>query len=210
MESKETEKIKQILGENLVSLVAYNNGDETRQLAVCKTINLNTLTNLRQLIDKPIIFTEEEIKNATDVFPVEFLNIKRHHVLLHGNDIFSDLEINKANLRHQLEFEFRSKLVHLRQSYLHSDGEDIDEIILGAIPTLAPIIGALLYMKDMPIKYSVENFKSLHGIDTQILIDIHNIRIGKTKLAKDRNEYISKLITILEQIGKVVNDLKVT
>lgn len=208
MSNGEVEKIKEMLGENLVTLVDYNNGDEMRRLAVCKSLSFETLTKLKELREKPIIFSEDEVRNAIDVFPVEFLNIKRHHKLLYGSDIFINMEISKKNMRHQLEFEFRSKLIHLRQSYIHSDGDVMDEIIMEAIPALAPIIGALMYMKDVSTKYDAETFKSLYGVDTQILVDIHNIRIGKTKFDKDKNQYIIKLINVLEQIGKIVNGLE--
>jgi len=208
-EEKDIEKIKEILGENLVTLVEYNNGDEKRCLAVCNTLDFKTLTDLKKLKAPPMLFTRNEINNALDVFPVEFLNIKRHHKLIHGEDILESIEVSKDKLRHQLEFEFRSKLIHLRQSYLKSDGDDLEDIILNAVPNLAPIIGALMYLKDMHAKYDPDLVKVMVGVDTKVLMDIHNIRIGKTKFEADKNKYVERLIDVLTQTGDIVDKIDI-
>ncbi len=208
-EEKDIEKIKEILGDNLVTLAAYNNGDETRCLAVCNILDFETISSLKKLKAPPMVFTESEINNALDVFPVDFLNIKRNHKLLYGKDNLDDIEISKEKLRHQLEFEFRSKLIHLRQSYLTSDGDNLEDIILSAVPTLAPIIGALMYLKDMHSKYDPDLVKVMIGIDTRVVKDIHDIRIGKAKFEGDKSKYIEKLINVLTQIGDEVDKIEV-
>lgn len=202
------EKMKGILKGNLVSLVEYNNGDEIKHLAVYNHLGLVELKAIKKLAEKPILFTKEEIANAKDVFPVEFLNIKRHHTLLCGEDIFKDMEISNQYLRHQLEFEFRSKLVHLRQAYLLASERDLNSIILGAVPTLAPIVGALMYIKGES-KFSVEKFVELYGIDTKVLKEIHEVRKGRTMLNKDKDYYIDSLINVLTDIGIKIDQMDV-
>lgn len=209
VENRYAEKIKDVLGENLVTLAEYNNGDEVRCLAICNSLDFKTLTDLKVLDPIPIIFTKDEIKNALDVFPVEFLNIKRHHDIIHGEDILKDITVSRKNLRHQLEFEFRSKLIHLRQSYMQSNGDDLEDVILRSVPTIAPIIGALMYLKDEDIKYDPDIVESIVGVDTKVIIDIHNIRIGKTKFEEDKNKYVERLISVLKQIGDIVDKIDV-
>ena len=208
-QKEDIEEIKKILGENIVTLVEYDSGDENRCLVVCNTLDLKVLNGLKKSSIVPMVFTKDEINNAIDVFPVEFLNIKKHHKLLHGEDIFKDIEISKKYLRHQLEFEFRSKLFHLRQSYLRSDANDLENIILNAVPTLAPIIGALMYLKNIEIKYDPDLVKVMVGIDKRIVMDIHKIRTGKAKFEGDRSRYIERLINILTQIGDIVDKIEV-
>ena len=117
------------------------------------------------------------------------------------------MTITKSDLRKQLEFEFRSKLIHLRRAYLRSSEDDIDEIILDAIPTMAPIIGGLMHIKDIDGKFDTDKFKNAYGIDIQVLRDIYYVRKGKGKLEGDKKEYIRKLIYILTEIGKAVNEM---
>lgn len=208
-EKEDIEEIKKVLGDNLVTLAEYNNGDDTRCLAICNTLDLKTLNDLKKVDVIPMILTKDEIKNAIDVFPVEFLNIKRHNKILHGEDILKDIEISKEKLRHQLEFEFRSKLIHLRQSYLKSDGDDLEDMILGAVPTLAPIIGALMYLKGVETKYDPDLVKVMVGIDTKIIMDIHKIRTGKAKFEGDKSKYIERLINVLTQVGDLVDKMEI-
>ncbi len=209
-EKEDIEDIKKVLGENLVTLVEYNNGDETRCLAICNILDFKTLNDLKKVDIIPMIFTKGEIENALDVFPIEFLNIKKHHKLLYGEDIFKDIEVSKEKLRHQLEFEFRSKLFHLRQSYLKSDGNDIEDLILNAVPTLAPIIGALMYIKGVETKYDPDLIKIMVGIDTRVVVDIHKIRIGKAKFEGDKKQYVERLINVLTQVGDIVDKMEVS
>lgn len=208
---KDVQKIKEILGENLVALAEYNNGDEIRCLAICKTLDFKTLSGLKKLSvsGAPVLFTQEEIKNAIDVFPIEFLNIKRHHKMLYGEDILKDIDISKDNLRHQLESEFRSKLVHLRSAYILSDGKDLEDIILNAVPNLAPIIGALMYLKGVDTKFDPDILKLMIGIDTKIVMDIYKIRTGKTKFEGNKEKYIERLINTITQVGDIVDKMKV-
>jgi hypothetical protein len=209
-EKKDIEEIKKTLGENLVTLAEYNNGDETKCLAVCNNLDFKTLTDLKKVDIIPMVFTRDEIKNAADVFPVEFLNIKRHHKLLYGEDILKDIDVSKENLKHQLEFEFRSKLIHLRQAYIKSEGDDLEDLILNAVPTLAPIIGALMYIKGVNTKYDPDLVKVMVGIDTRIVMDIHKIRIGKAKFEGDKSKYIERLVNILTQVGDIVDKMEVS
>lgn len=213
MKDEYIERTKQILGDDLVTMVKYNTGDEAHVLAVCKSLPFGTLKKLRQLKEIPIVFTVEEINNARDVFPVELLNIKRNYTLIFGKDIIKDIDIKNEDLRRQLEFEFRSKLFHLRQAYMVSgakNDKELDMIILSAIPTMAPIIGALTYLKCINAMFDVGEFKKVCGINIQVLVDIYYIRKNKEHImAEYRERYIQGLVTILEEIGKIVDKMDI-
>jgi hypothetical protein len=210
MTDKKIGQIREILGKNLVLIAQYNTGDVISTLLVCNTIDFETLKNLKQLKEIPLVFTKEELTNGIDVFPIEFLNIKQHHSMLFGEDILKDIVISKSNLRQQLEFEFRSKLIHLREHYLHFKGKDLDNLILSAVPTLSPIIGALVYLGDMEEKEDTIGFVSKkYGVDLHILEEIQDIRKGKAKFKKDKEQYIKDLIRVLHDIGKIIDEYKV-
>ncbi len=205
-------KIKEILGENLVTLAEYYTGDETNLLVICNTLDFDVLQKLKQLKEIPFIFTKEELIDGVDVFPIEFFTIRQHHKILFGEEFLKDLVISKTNMRHQLEFEFRSKLIHLRRQYLQLKDKHLEALILSAVPTLVPIIGGLIYLKDLHYTDTQDMFKVVsegYGIDMQVLKEIHDIRQGKAKLRKDKEQYIRELITILTAIGEIVDQLKV-
>jgi len=206
-------KIKEILGEDLVTLAEYYIGDEQKILAVCNTLDFNILKKLKQNKEHPILFTKEELIEGVDVFPVEFLNIKLHHNILYGEDILKDIKISKENLRHQLEFEFRSKLIHLRSEYLMFSGRELEALILSAVPAIAPIISGLLYLKDLSHDDTCDLFDVVskgYGMDVSILREIYDIRNGKSKFKKDKEQYVKELIDVLSGIGNLIDELRVS
>ncbi len=210
METNDVEKVVDALGSNLVTLAEYYMGDKAFDLVVCHKLDFETLSKLKELDTVPTVFTFDEIVNARDVFPIEFLSISKHHKVINGEDVLKDIVVTNTDLRRQLEFEFRSKLIHLRRAYLRSCDDDMDEIILDAVPTMAPIIGGLMHLKNIDGKFDVGKFKSVYGVDTQVLLDIYHVRKGKGELSKDTDGYIRKLIDILTEIGRIVNDMEVS
>jgi hypothetical protein len=66
----------------------------------------------------PVYFTTEEIADAADVFPLEFIDMSQVRHVLYGKDPFDHLDIQTHNLRHQLEYELRAKLLRLRRVYI--------------------------------------------------------------------------------------------
>ncbi|KCZ71670.1 hypothetical protein ANME2D_02406 [Candidatus Methanoperedens nitroreducens] len=207
-----TEKIKEILGENLVALVEYYTGDEKNILAVCNSLDSDTLRRLKQLKEIPLVLTKEELTGGVDVFPIEFLNIKQHHKILSGEDFLKDVVISKKHLRHQLEFEFRSKLIHLREEYLQFKDKDLEDLIISALPTLAPIIGGLIYLRDLHYEDTQDMFRTVsdgYGIDMQVLKEIYDIKHSRTKFKKDKELYIKDLIRVLHDIGKIIDEFEV-
>ncbi len=205
-------KIKEMLGENLVTLAEYYTGGEKNLLVVCNALDFDALQKLRQLREVPFVFTREEFMDGVDVFPIEFLNIRQHHKILYGDDFLKDIGISKKNLRHQLEFEFRSKLIHLRREYLQLRGKHLEALILSAVPTLVPILGGLIYLKDLSYSDTQDMFRVVsegYGIDVQVLKEIHDIRSGKAKFRKDKGQYIKELMSVLTAIGEVVDELGV-
>src|SRR3712207_5077766 len=57
----------------------------------------------------PVYFTAGELREAADVFPIEFRQMARARVVLYGLDPFESLRLSDKNLRHQTEYELRGK-----------------------------------------------------------------------------------------------------
>ncbi|MEK6299842.1 MAG: hypothetical protein AABO41_03900 [Acidobacteriota bacterium] len=66
----------------------------------------------------PVYFTSEEMTDSSDVFPIEFIDMSKLRHVLYGKDPFDGLEIATNNLRHQLEYELRAKVIKLRRLYI--------------------------------------------------------------------------------------------
>ena len=72
----------------------------------------------------PVYFTVEELSDAADVFPIEFHQMANARIVLYGHDPFEFVKLSDANLRHQTEYELRSKLIQLRRLYIPASDFD--------------------------------------------------------------------------------------
>jgi hypothetical protein len=127
--------LKRVHDGNLVSVVLYGSAvtgehvegrSNYNVLVVLEHITPSDLRLAQPVIDQwhregnplPLYFTREEMADASDVFPIEFIDMSNAHRVLYGIDPFDGLEISRRNLRHQLEYELRGKLIRLRELYI--------------------------------------------------------------------------------------------
>ncbi|MEP7366577.1 MAG: hypothetical protein ABI972_25245 [Acidobacteriota bacterium] len=62
----------------------------------------------------PLLLSENEVRNATDCFPIEFHDMLERRRILHGTDVIEGLEIDDSFYRAQVEHELRAKMLRLR------------------------------------------------------------------------------------------------
>ena len=65
----------------------------------------------------PLMMTDQEWRESSDAFPIEYEDIREAHRLLAGRDPWSGIIVRREDLRRQLEHELMGKLMHLRQSF---------------------------------------------------------------------------------------------
>jgi hypothetical protein len=126
-------ELRTAVRENLASVILYGSsatGEESAAdhnlLVVLKRAEFSDLLRLREAIKKwsqagqppPVLFTLDELARAADVFPIEFLQMQKAHQVLHGSDALETIDISLANLRHQTEYELRTKFIQLRRLYI--------------------------------------------------------------------------------------------
>ncbi|MDE3053747.1 MAG: nucleotidyltransferase domain-containing protein [Gemmatimonadota bacterium] len=78
----------------------------------------------------PLIFTTEEWREASDVFPMEYADMLERHRVLFGESPFAGIRVSPADLRLQLEHQVRGKLLALRQGTLAAGRDDKAELAL--------------------------------------------------------------------------------
>lgn len=147
MDDKFNELVNQLraaLGDNLVSVVAYGSAiaapgnakqSDYQTLVVADWLGANDLNKARpaarwwveQGFPLPIFFTRQEFLDSLDVFAVEFRHLKRAYRVLHGADLIAGREASKDNLRLQIEYELRGKLLRLRSLYL-PEGASVERL----------------------------------------------------------------------------------
>ena len=208
-------EVKEVFGKILETITEYGKKD-LQYLIVVNKLNSDLLKKVRPFVRKfygkykkvPLILTIEEIKDGLDVFPLEFLNIKLNHNIIYGKDIFESLSFDKDNIRRELEFEFRSKLINLRQGYLESvSDKELKIIVDKAIPTLLPILNVLLYLKNVKIPESLDNILDKITKEYKINIDVLKKLNSKEKI--DLEETVKELIILLSSLGEILDEVEV-
>lgn len=104
----------------------------------------------------PVYFTVEELADAGDVFPIEFHQMEQARIVLYGNDPFEYVTLSNENLRHQAEYELRSKLLQLRRLYIPASTsiEKLCDLMSDSLASFAAIFRAVLILHGQPAPVS--------------------------------------------------------
>ncbi|HOW28262.1 MAG TPA: nucleotidyltransferase domain-containing protein [Elusimicrobiota bacterium] len=130
----------------------------------------------------PLVFTPQEILKSTDVFPVEFLDIKDHHRTLRGEDPIGSLNIDTRNLRHELEHELKGKWLKLRQSHLVSeeDPEALCELMGKSVSVFSVLLRHTLRLfgeePPLPKEEAIARLAQKVPFDPQALGDVLSLK----------------------------------
>lgn len=162
----------------------------------------------RKNINAPLFLTEDYIARSLDVFPIEFLDIKDHHVVIYGQDLFKDLAVDTAHLRIFCEQQIKGKLLHIRQAYLET-GLNTDAkiaLLYHSLNAFIPIFGNLLRLRGRPVPSSkMEIVKSVsrefHVDDTAMLAVYQSRQSGQKMGAPQTDEYLENFIHQLEKLA---------
>jgi hypothetical protein len=72
----------------------------------------------------PFVVSLHDLQTSTDIFPIKFLDMQTHHLLLSGRDVLSKLDISTQHLRLRCEQELCNLLLRLRQVYVRNAGDN--------------------------------------------------------------------------------------
>ena len=97
----------------------------------------------------PLILTIDEWHGSADIFPIEYADVLDRHRVLFG-DLQTDVRVNPAHLRLQLEHEAMGTLLQLRRGALAAgnDGKAQLALLEGSISTVMVVFRALLRLRN--------------------------------------------------------------
>lgn len=93
----------------------------------------------------PLTLTMDEWRGSADIFPMEYADVLERHKVLHGS-LPTDIKIDPANLRLELEHEAMGTLLQLRRGALASGGDAKAQLalLLNSVSTIMVIYRAVL------------------------------------------------------------------
>jgi len=75
-------------------------------------------TKFKKRLSTPIVVNHNFFENASDVFCMEILELKENAKILYGENPFENLIVKDNDLRKQIEYELRSKLLILKGAFI--------------------------------------------------------------------------------------------
>lgn len=220
-------------GENLASVVLYGSaaaGDyvETRSdYNVLVALHRITPEDLRQAQPPirdwqrfghplPVYFTVEELSDAADVFPIEFHQMRNARRILYGEDPFATLELSDRHLRHQTEYELRSKLIQLRRLYIPASAsvEELSTLMSDSLASFAALFRPVLILmgQEAPVAKpdSVRSIVKLLKLDGKPFERIFQLRSDGdiTMTEAEAHEVFGNYLVQIEHVIEAVDSLK--
>lgn len=225
------EKLKEAHPNNLVSVVLYGSAvrgehiegqSDYNVLVVLNQITPSDLRAAHPVVEQwrqqghplPLYFTQEEMMHSSDVFPIEFLDMSRAHQVLYGPDPFDGLEIPKHNLRHQLEYELRGKLIRLRHLYIPAskEAERLAALTIDSLNSFLVLFRHLLGLlgeePSLTKRETIIRLGERIGVEATPFLSVLELREQKKKVPLDQAlELFAAYLTAIEAVTRYVDKL---
>ncbi len=222
--------LKDALGPRLRSVVLYGSaarGDyhhgrsDLNLILVLESLDPGTLEALARPVRRfvrrghpvPRLFSPALIAESADTFPIEFLDIRASRLVLHGEDPFAGVAIDRGCLRLQCEREMDEKMMRLREGYVlgHDDARALRQLLSDSYPAFAALFRGGLHLLGRPIPSSnrdvVAAFCEAAALERGPFEEVARLRRGE-KPAQDLKTIYAQYDEQLTRAARVVDRLK--
>ena len=223
------DKLTEAHGENLKSVVLYGSAVAGRQLddegikKVLVVLDRITPGDLKAAHDVaewwrsvgnpvPVYFTTVEMADSSDVFPIEFIDMSQVRHVIYGKDPFDGLEVKTQNLRHQLEYELRAKLLRLRRLYIPAsrNADHLARLMAESLDNFAVLFRHVLLMLGKEAPFNKRDCVMMLGdalqLDKLVLQRIFEYAPDQEVwLESETNETFGKYLAQIEKVIDVVD-----
>ena len=226
-------QMNRILGDQLLSITIYGSAVKDNYFPGSSDLNLLVLVpeyspgilkkvspvakgfSGRSRISSFVVDVND-IKDSADVFPVKYLDMKNHHVVLCGQDIFDDMEIDKTNIRFDLERQIRKVSLRLREMYMYSNYTvaELRNILVSNFSGFALYMAALLHLHNIKAPVKKEDIikaASLEfSLDLSVLESVLNLKKGGNNPPRARMQKLfDEYFVVVDRIVEIVDKMEV-
>jgi predicted nucleotidyltransferase len=229
--SEFVERVKAAAGSNLHSVVLYGSAaspefhekfSDVNLLCLLRDLSAPAMLALSETVawwtkqkqTVPLLLAVEELKKSADVFPIELLDMQKHHRVLYGDDLIGTLEVPLRLHRIQVEHDLRTKLILLRQKFIAVSKEN-DKVLALMIDSLSSFVTlfrhTLIAMGEEPEtgkRAMLQQLQRKTNIDVRSLLELLSVREGSLKPdALDVKTTFKSYLTSIEQVISAVDRL---
>ena len=173
----------------------------------------------REKIIAPLFLTQTDLQQSSDLFPLEFLDIKECHVLLEGRDPFPELHVNSTHLFLQCRQEVHANLLRVRQCYVEGWGkvEAIQTLLPLSLTALLPCLRGLYRLLDRPSNVKspevLDELNATLNLDPSVFHEVWRLKRGlstpgKHELPKLLERYLAGLSQLVDRIDAMKHEAR--
>jgi predicted nucleotidyltransferase len=224
-------RLREAEGENLLAVIVYGSAlavpggakrSDYEWLIVLRRFNAVDLRRVGPVINAlveagyalPSFFSEQELRDSLDVFPIEFRQMKRTYEVIDGEDVLANLEASPANLRRQVEYELRAKMLRLRSLFLPASRstERLQRLMTDSVGSFVHVLRPILELlgEDPPVerRAAAARLGERLGVDLAPILRILTLRDEPVSLLEVEiqdlfSAYLDCLGAVIEAIDKL-------
>lgn len=214
------EELKNIFGQRLLSVFVY--GAKVYGQPNEKDINLMVITDTLSGADiqkcsksvknwmksgnpLPIFMEKAEWLASSDVYAMEYLDIKENNNIIYGEDLIKNIKVKKEDLRFQCEHEAKNLLMRFRGHYFANS--KIKDVLIPATKSLIAILKGILRYKNISPSAEksevINQVAKLYNADTEFFKKLLCHKEGKCKIKNAELPFIADKMT--DELSKLLN-----
>ena len=220
------EKLKENLGDNLVSVIAF--GSQANVVDAKNNLNLMVVTNelhaknlyqLSKPVQKwvkaknpvPVIMNRAEWYSSFDVYAIEYGDIRSNYKIIYGEDLVKDIVISKSDLRLQCESELKDLLLKYKVNFLMNINSDkeMKRFLDVVIKTILVIMRSILRLHNSEVPYRavdiIEFVSNYIGFNKEVMIKLAKVKYENDSISKKELEYVEAIL--LEDIQNMLRQV---
>ena len=165
----------------------------------------------------PLMLTLNELHRFFETFPLEFFEIRDHHILLSGRDPFPELHIEGRNIFEECERELRGNLLRVRQQFIESAGnaEGIHALLPISLTSLIPCLRGLYRLLGQSTRGTpdaiLDRMPSVLSLDPGPFREVWLMKRGQSTPGKHEfphllDRYLGALHALIERIDRLAQE----
>ena len=164
----------------------------------------------------PLIFTMEELRQSSDIFAIELLDMQARHKMLFGQDFLAGITVPLRYHKLQVERELRANWLRLRQTFLAAPRRAHLNVMVAAAPSFTALFRhALIVLGEQAPeskREAVDRAAKLTGGDASGFQTVLDLREKKTKesdidVAATARSYFALVESVTNEVDRRLETL---
>jgi predicted nucleotidyltransferase len=163
----------------------------------------------------PLFVTESDLETSRDLFPLEYVEMQEHHVLLAGREPFAGRSVDLPRLATQCEQEIQGNLLRLRQRFVEGGGtiEAIGILLPLSLTALLPCVRGLYRVLRAPVPSGTDlllaDLSSTLHVDGAAFREVWGFKRGVISPGPmEMPRLFERYLSAVEQFGRQVKTMR--